>query len=765
MKLPHILPVYLLAGAVLLPAAAVGLPEQQAGQARAAVAHWLSEAQGVEREFALLQVPAPQPAPGAAADLPESEDGSAVAVCDGGVLFNAENYDLVYVQNVRLNSPMLQLRAAQNLFVRLRRQSVSKEREEAAEKVNAVARGEQTPDELTPPNVEMPPPAPQQRCLSVRTGDAVADTESNSLILYAAPGAAPVEVSDAANRLVLHPTAAEAAYAVADAGGNVLLQAEHWEADWVDTRERRAHVEAQGPAYYDAAAATLYLSGQVSLKHPDGELRSRDGMQIRLRMQTPQPAAKDRRDFMQQFTDMRCEGIAAVKAQGAIEARYDAGGMSRMVKGEEFSYDAESGDCYVRGAGTTLVYGGSTLESDEGVHLLPNGDIELAGAPHGSYERPAQNGGEPLRGEWAAGGPLYFCAASGTITTERGMQMRDNESSFTCNGAVTLELERRPAAKANQGGQAATGKLNLAVAEYGAPQKLHAAGGVSARRYDPAAGKVNAMVQADEVHADLTTGEAWLKGTPESAALAEMNGSRLEAAPDGTTAPTLRLEANGDVYLAGAHINASFLDKDGNTVTAHCRDSLSLVRETATLTTGSETDFRAPQSIVTTNGPLTAHLAADTQPRIPNARWPQHHFSYSGIDAASTEQGGTVQTVQGSMQCSGRISLAMAPEAQKGAMGGLQTAVAEGQVAVAGRDSTGRMVRASGDRLVLDAATGDKVLTGQSVTLADEFNTHTASGGGAAVRIDARNNARITGGRHTTTATRLQEQINRNKKN
>lgn len=761
MRMPHHLSALLLAGGALLPAAAA-LPEQEAEQARAAVAHWLKETEGVAREFAVLQVPAPQHDAAADSSLPESEDGSAVAVCDGGVLFNADNYDLVYVQNVRLNSPVLQLRAAQNLFVRLRRQSVSKERASAAEKVESVAQGKETPELVgSQPEVSAPAAAPQH-CLSVQTGDAAADTESNSLILYTAPGGCPIQVSDAANRITLHPAAETASFMLADAAGNVLVQTECWEAEWADAAGKLTRLEAQGPAYYHAAESTLYLSGQVHIAHPDGELSCRDGMQLRLRMQPREASA--RRNFMQQFTDMRCEGIAAVKAQGAIDARYNAGGMNRAVKGEEFSYDAESGDCYVRGAGTTLVYGGSTLASEEGIHLLPNGDIELAGAPRGSYERPAQNGGEPLRGEWAAGGPLRFCAASGTITTERGIRMRDNESSFTCNGAVTLELERRPAAKAKQGGKAALGKLNLAVAEYGAPQKIHAAGGIVAHRYAPDSGAVTGTVQADEIHADLTTGEAWLKGTPESAAVADMNGCRLEAEADGTAAPTLRLEANGDVHLAGAHIRASFLDKNGKTVTAHCRDSLSLVRETATLTTGSETDFRAPQSIVTTNGPLTAHLAADTQARIPNARWPQHHFSYSGIDAASTEQGGTVQTAQGSMQCSGRIHLTMAAGQPQSAMAGLQTAVAEGQVAVAGRDSTGRMVRATGDRLVLDAATGEKVLTGQSVTLADEYNTHTAAGG-ASVRIDARNNARISGERHTTTATRLQEQINRNKKN
>ena len=82
-------------------------------------------------------------------------------------------------------------------------------------------------------------------------------------------------------------------------------------------------------------------------------------------------------------------------------------------------------------------------------------------------------------------------------------------------------------------------------------------------------------------------------------------------------------------------------------------------------------------------------------------------------------------------------------------------------VAVAGKDNTGRLLRATGDMLTIDAATGNKVLTGQRVTLGDAHNTHIITGKDAGIHIDARNNIKITGSKHTTHATKVREQLNK----
>ena len=118
------------------------------------------------------------------------------------------------------------------------------------------------------------------------------------------------------------------------------------------------------------------------------------------------------------------------------------------------------------------------------------------------------------------------------------------------------------------------------------------------------------------------------------------------------------------------------------------------------------------------------------------------------------------------MQCTGPVRLEMDEEYSKknNQMGGLKHATASGNVAVAGRDNTGRLLRATGDLLTIDAATGNKMLTGQRVTLGDAHNTHIITGKDAAIHIDANNNVKISGSKHTTHATKVREQLNQQNK-
>ena len=94
----------------------------------------------------------------------------------------------------------------------------------------------------------------------------------------------------------------------------------------------------------------------------------------------------------------------------------------------------------------------------------------------------------------------------------------------------------------------------------------------------------------------------------------------------------------------------------------------------------------------------------------------------------------------------------------------LQEVTARGRVRLAGKDANGKLVRADGDRLDFDHASGNIYLRGSQVTLRDANNTHTASGSGACVTIDSKDNVRIYGERQTTTANRIHQQIDSQKK-
>lgn len=751
-------------------------------RAEAGLNKWLAESQGVAKEFQLLKVQEPQPAAGADDSLPESENGDAAAVCDGGLLFNAQSYDLVYVQNVRLREARLHLRAANRLFIRIQQQVAEKGRDEAQNSVSAAAtKGKplelpREPKQQAPTPAETPPEAapaaeaPAAEPLDIRTFDAVADTAANNIILYSPQGSCPTAVTRGQNSLQLTPFADRAAVALADAAGNVLMQGQTIDLQWTDAKGTATTLHSTGGvAYYRAETGELAVAGPVEIQQADAAFSCTEGVTLRFLKEQPAAAQEPAKGFMRQFTDMKMGGLARMTARGNVRGKQSVDGTERSVAGDYLVYDAESGDCRLSGADCRLGYGASTLISDKGMHLLPNGDIELLGdAPHGTYERPAPTkGAAPLQGTFQAHSPLYFHADTGTLTAENGLQLADAGADFSCTGAVELKLTRRGGAAA---GHKATGNLNLAVASFGEPESIRAFGTVLAHRYDPAAdGKCTGLLSGEELDANLATGAATLTGTTERPAVAELDGNHLEAVADADTVPSLHFAENGDVELTGGRINAALQTKDG-VATAHCRSMLKLTRATAVLETGSETDFHTPHAIVTTRGPLTAHLAeeapaakpAEGETKAPESgRWPQHRFNYTGIDSARTEQGGTVQTAKGSMQCTGPIALTLDPKAKNGQMAGLKTGRATGQVAVAGRDSTGRLIRASGDVLTFDGATGIKRLTGSRVTLSDEFNTHVASGSGAAVIIDAKNNARITGSKHTTTATHIREQVNK----
>ena len=89
----------------------------------------------------------------------------------------------------------------------------------------------------------------------------------------------------------------------------------------------------------------------------------------------------------------------------------------------------------------------------------------------------------------------------------------------------------------------------------------------------------------------------------------------------------------------------------------------------------------------------------------------------------------------------------------------LQKAVAWGRVRLAGKDAKGKLMRADGEQLDFDHATGNIYLRGSQVSLMDANNIHTASGPGACITIDPKNNVHIYGQRQTTTANRIHQQI------
>lgn len=685
-----------------------------------------------------------------------------------GMMFDAGASRIIYLGNVRLIDKRLCIKAGQQLHIHLPGLSKAVDKKNTDNPASEISLpGEET---ATAPAQEEPDKEEesgyQGEPAAIDTEHAIADTISNTILLYAPTPGKDIAIDYGKNSIRIKPGegSAPAPRLLADAAGNILLEGGIIHLAMVDDQGQRSELcTSGGHVYYHAATSTLHIPGKSSFNHPDGTLSCSEMLCVRLA-----PAATDsgkKKGFMSQFTGLKFEGIDTASAKGQVvasqRAREDQPGTE--LHGDELRYNGKTGDCSLTGSKCRIVYGEYIVNANEGIHLLPNGDIELRGSDiSGNYTRGGDKGASPIAGTFKANDNVVFRADLGTITTNKGITIADTEMDFSSEGPTHLVLARKPGAKDPE---QKPGMPNLAIAQFGEIARAKASGNVIAHRYAPATRKCIGELKADSVETDINTGETLITSATGQQLTAVYNGNRVEATPAEGKMATMEMQANGDIRLNGERISAVMLSDKGTT-TARCRDYVRLIRAEDRLETGSATRINSEAAILTTRGPLSAKLTSDKQETQPSKGGsPIGSFNYTGIQEATTNSGCTVQTEKGSMQCTGPVRLTMdtSGKGQDKMLGGIKRATARGNVAVAGKDSTGRMLRATGDFLEVDAASGMKVLKGKEVTLADANNTHVASGEGAAISIDANNNASITGARHTTHATNIKQQIEQQK--
>ncbi|MBQ2813378.1 MAG: hypothetical protein IJE66_04465 [Akkermansia sp.] len=738
--------------------------------ARAIVNLWEEQSHHVGEELKFFH--ASLPADTGDTTLPESPNGDTVIICDRALLFDAESSRLVYVGNVRMRDARLTMRAKDNLYVRLQDSTLDKGKESSAQQLKPVPDASKKP---TAAPAAKPAAAPRQPVKEkevkepeqpghIDTGSAVVDTQNNHIILYSPPGAAPIEITRGSDIVRVCPSADSPARILADPDGNVLLEGQDIYLCGKDKDGAISELRIpRSTVYYHAANQSLTVPGKCYLTHPNGTLACSEKLCIYLQAEPQETQQADKKEFLSQFTGVRLSGIRSAVAVGDVQASTDGvnGSAPGTAHGDRLTYDGSTGACSIEGGACRLTYGEhNSLYADRGIHLLPNGDIELLGSRiYGTYERPAQQeGAAPVRGTFETAGDVIFRAESGIVSTT-GLRTQDSESSFSCTGTVRLHLARKEGAVAPE---QKPGMPNLAVTTYGGDvQLVEAEGDIRAGRLEGQT-LVNEM-RGNQLTMNLRTGEATLLGTPDIPAIISHENSRIEAYPGEEIEAKLDVLANGDLRLTGGTIRADMKTRDGMT-TARCREFMYLYRADHRVETGSSVELTSPTAILTTNGPLHAILQPDPKAEAPSGRYPQHHFNYIGVRTADTAQGGSVRTAKGSMQCSGPIHLDMDPTAATtGEYAGLRRATAAGNVKLLTKSSDKRLLHATGDLLTVNAITGMKTLTGRKVTLGDANNTHIVSGKGAAVHVDAKNNARISGEKHTTIATKLNEQAEKQK--
>lgn len=730
------------------------------------IKRWEHRAKGIEQDLKRFGVKLPQ-----TATLPKAPtaptDGNTAVSCESALFFDADNSALVYVGNVFLQDARLNLFARNRLYFRmetgLKGNDKPKQQAKSAAKNDTPAPAAPVPAAEQPEVIEAKP-ALDFSGANIETHDAVVNVLDNFIILSSPDGGMPIHLKYGENEVWIRPGAKRPGRFLADAEGNIMLSGADVSLKWVDEQGQANTLQTHaGMMFYNAEDGTLTLPNGGTFTHPDGRISCTQELSVRLKKSaTPQPAKKG---FMQQFAGMKFEGINSASACGNVSAETTGTQGSKPAKltGEKLVYNGATGACSLYGASCEVVYDKNRIYSNESILLHPNGDLELNGSDIcGQYERAASNeAGNMLAGTFKANSNIIFHAATGTITTAKGIQAKDAETDFSCSGPVEIQLAK--GAHAGTSKAPAPGMPNLAIAEYRELLTLSAEGNIIAHQYDPQTGTQIGKLRAETLRTNLRTGETHLQGTTQIPAIVEHQGNTLEARP-GKTIPTLHLAANGDINMKGDTINANFTTKDGKT-TASCKNYIRLVRATNKLETGSSTVMNSPQGIFTTNAPLVVSLTPEEGAKPGTGKLAHLRFNYADIKEAYTAAGGTMRTVQGSMQCSGpiRITLDEANKAKDKELAGIRKATAAGNVALAGKDNKGRILKAMGDYLSVDAVSGIKRLTGSRVILSDQYNTHIASGKNAAITIDSKNNARITGKKHTTIATKIHEQMNKEK--
>ncbi len=724
------------------------------------------------------------PADGADTTVPEAPEGQSVIMSDGGLFFDAANSQLVYLHNVRLSDERARLRAANRLYLQLPKQETQAETAQTGKSTTNAAPGS-TPTPATPAATESPEgtqaaeesklPAKLAAPVEVQAYDALVDSVANRILFTTGPGMPTLSIRQGENWVTLTAAEGNQARALADELGNILLEAADIHLKWKAEDGTMSELHSTGGrALFHAASNALVVEGPVEASYRDGEstLQCSGPLCVTL---TPEEAAAPRTKsgFMGQFSGMRFSGIAAASATGNVQLVSRMGGNGAAVSGDALYYNGQTGEVQVPGSPCILSYGEggcNSLQTVGSLVLTPEGDIHFKGEGNieGSYERPARvEGAAPLRGTLTAKAPLSFNAAKGTITTS-ALNARDAEASLSCTGEVLVTLRPRTAeelAEANLPKREDIGMLNLAIARFNDIAAVKAVGQVRGQLLDPATPAApEASLSASLLDANLVTGEILLTGKREMASIA-FRGYSLTGTAEGLTPASIQLKPNGDIEARGAQVTCTVPSNKGMT-TLTCTDRLLLARAARSISMGPGTRIQSPDGIVTTNGSLQAVLAASTKPAKPlSPRFPHLSYDFSGLDSAETFEGGTVRTAQGSMQCTQHLSILMLPEGstEKSSLGGIRSAIATGNVLVAAKDGTGRVMRAAGDRLEVNGISGEKRLTGTKVVLEDARNRHEASGEGAAVRIDARNNARITGARHSSSATGIRTQVEEKK--
>ena len=705
------------------------------------------------------------------APMPDKAADQSIAVADGGLLFDVGRSRLAYIGNVRLSDPRVQLRAAHRLYVHLPKN----EKKRAEENAPTPTAAEPTPTAQNPLAPQAAPAAAEAETTlpaEVVAEDVAVDVPGSRVLLTGRAATPSLSIVRGQDSIILQQAEQTPAQAFANAQGDVLLLGSRMVFIWHNAAGEEWKLEAAtGPIFFEQASRRLTVQGKAHITSPRGSMECSGHMSVVFAAAAEQePLATSP---FSALSNMQFKEVQQATAKGDVLLTTPATATrpAGLVRGDTLDYDAASGQCLISGDDCSVVYGNSSLHHAGAIELAGDGNAAIrpgksAEEISGSYERPlpsspAATADAPttLQGTWRTAGEILYDAQQNCYTFTRGLSAQDSAASFSCTELLqiyTIPQAAEPSRKRQPS------LPNLALARQGQVQRVLARGEVTLHA-DATPSSAACDVSGDELEARLSTAE--IKLTAAQKAHTRYGAYELTAQSPQSSGVSINLLPNGDILAEGGLISA-ILPGEKGTIRAQCSRRLHLQREQALLTLGENSRIDSPDGILTARAPLQAELIRGDGPSRAPKQHPQLQYNFAGLRRASTPGGGTLRTTQVSMQCEGAIEVVLTENTTPGAdpRKMLRSALARDRVSLAGRDATGRLVRAGGDRLDFDPASGNFYLRGRVVSLADQYNTHTASGAGACVTIDARNNVRITGAHQSTTANRIQQQMDSHKK-
>lgn len=694
--------------------------------------------------------------------MPEARPGQSAATADGGLIFDNANSLLTYIGNVRLNDEHLRLRAAHSLFIHLPKNEQDKP-EQAAQPQSAPSGAPQKAPQPPPEKKEDAPSIPAH----VTTDQAAVDIPGSRVLLIGRCATPSLTLTRGSDSMVLQSAGQNApARVFSNPQGDVLMEGRQMVFVWHNDKGEQWKLEvAAGPVVYSGQERCLRIRGVARLTSASGNLDCDESMTLVFAPSTAPSKAAD--TPFAAFATMQFKEVKLATAKGHVVLTTPATATrpASIAKSDCMEYDPATGNCTLKGL-CSLVYGGNSLAADGQIQLLPNGDATICSRQpiSGTYERPTPGdpAAAPIAGTWSTPGHILYKAQDNCFIFPRGLAAQDALATFSCTGE--LQVYTAPRAQAPRAPQHMQGKLNLAITQQEEVRRVLATGDVRLHSEATATAPVCDM-KGDSLEAHIPTAELLLKAADDRRAHARYGDYELDALAPAGGESTVHLLPNGDLHATGDELLADMPSEKGP-IHMVCTRELTLQREAAILILGDNSRIDSPDGILTARAPLHAELEQGAKPTRAPKQYPHLTYNFSGLRRASTPHGGTLRTTQASLQCEGAISIELAPgaSASDNPRKNLRAAMARDSVSVAGKDSTGRLLRANGDRLDFDPASGNFYLRGNKVSLADRYNTHSASGAGACVILDPQNNVHISGRHQTTTAHRIHEQLEKNKK-